>query len=394
MRNRDVSCVAYPRAAYGHRLDVRSSNYRDRLVAVATGIAWLTTVINALDVLEVLIGRIQTRYNRFVNSPAARGGGRTSIDIPTGLSDNRFGTGEIHLILTVRKLKFPKRGCAFDFVELRTADSDGAALAGFYDLAWYVEGVSKVLPAVRFAAHAYVDVRAFNAQLYRVYADAVAEGRDRFEFDVGPVTIRVAPDPELKGRWFVTIITSEGEEKKADDLIPDFSNVCAEDDYRAQLDRLVETLTHTRITVDAFSDLRHILVERATRFPARLRDAESGELLDPALVRDSIIGSANAAIAANDLGRNYYRLPSESDPTSNNAAQIAFPVVLPDAPDGRAEIFGVFRLDRDFRGFPKITIPTVLSRASIGHNHTVYNIIRDVWRKRQRFGNNNFMEVA
>ena len=384
-----------PRAAYGHRLYV-GVDYSTRLNSVADGIAWLSgDGLTSADIRALIKGRIQTYYNRFVNSPAARGGGLTSIDIPTGLADNRFGTGEIHLVLTVRKLKFPKFGCAFEFVELRTADADGAALAGFYDLPWYVEGVSHVLPAVRFAAHAYVDVRAFNAQLYRAYADAVAEGLDRFEFDVGPVTIRVTPDPELEGRWFVTIITSEGEEKKADDLIPDFSDVCDEDDYKVQLDRLVDTLNHTRITVDAFCDLRHILVERAMRFPARLRDTESGELLDPALVRDSIIDSANAAIAANDLGRNYYRLPSETDPTSDSAAQIAFPIVLPDAPKGRAEIFGVFRLDRDFRGFPKITIPTVLSRASIGYNHTVYTAIRDVWRKRQRFGNNNnFMEVA
>lgn len=389
----ETACLRGPRAAYGHRLYV-GVDYSTRLNAVADGIAWLSDDgLTSADIRVLIWTRIQTRYNRFVNSPASHGGGVTSIDIPTGIADNRFGTGEIHLILTVRKLKFPKHGCAFEFVELRTADADGAALAGFYDVPWFVEGVSKVLPAVRFAAHAYVDVRAFNAQLYRAYADAVAEGLDHFEFDVGPVTIRVAPDPELEGRWFVTIITSSGDEKKADDLIPDFSDACDEDFYQAQLGRLVETLNHTRITVDAFCDLRHILVERAMRFPARFRDSESGELLDPALVRDSIIDSANAAIAANDLGRNYYRLPSDSDPTSDNAAQIAFPIALPDAPDGRAELFGVFRLGRDFRGFPKIEIPTVLTRASVGYNHTVFTSIRNVWRKRQRFGN-NFRKVA
>ena len=118
--------AAYPRAAYGHRLCV-GVDYSTRLNSVADGIAWLSDDdgLTSAGIRALIKGRIQTYYNRFVSSPAARGSGLTSIDIPTGLADNRLGTGEIHLVLTVRKLKFPKFGCSHEFVELRTAGRAG-----------------------------------------------------------------------------------------------------------------------------------------------------------------------------------------------------------------------------------------------------------------------------
>lgn len=381
-----------PCAAYGRRLYV-GNDYRSRFNAVCDSVAWLSTEITSEEVRGLLANRIQTHFNRFTNSPALKGSGVTYIDIPTGITDARFGTGEIHVILGVRPLKFPKFGCSHEFVELRTADADGAALAGFRDIAWCVTGVSKVLSAVRFATHSYIAVRGFNAQLYRAYSDAVAEGLDHFEFDVGPVSVRVAPDEDLEGRWLVTIIDEAGNEHTPDELVPDFADVIDEGSYNHELQRLRETLRHTRITVDAFTDIRHILVERAMRFPARLRDPETGEILDPALVRDSIVDSANAAIASDDLGRNYYRLPSATDPTSVHAAQIAFPIHLPGETNGRAELYGVLRLGFDGRGWPRIELPTVINRNKIAFNQAVFTAIRGVWRKRRR-AVGNWEEVA
>lgn len=374
----------------GRLLDFRSVAARSQLEATLESLAHLAGHSEGTpEFLAAVLPRLGLSWRQQTSVPLCARGKSVVIHLDAGLRYHVTGEPVLLQLLVQRPYQGP---FAYRLLSARTADAAGRSLVGIYDLPLRVRDRDLLYRALGSALGRQFDTREFGARLIEAYEAARIAGETDFRFDFEELAIRVAPEADPVGWWRLFICRGEDEAKTLSDFLPEVDPDLDLSGFFDQLHRLQRLARRTRVTIDAFPDILHLLRDHVERFPARLKDPSTGFLHRETEVRDAILAAAERAIETEDFGRVFYRFPEAGDGDRQcDRAQLAVPVVLPGAEKGAAELYLVFRLGVDSDGLARLEIPTVLTQEMVQVNLRVMKLVRRVLTRRE---NGDYAYVA